>query len=176
MLNDQLFYQNIKTSPGIWLAYSYRMKKSADILWRRIKQHSQKVTAKKKFVTMIADYEIMETAPICMMLFGLSLEIISKAIYLKDHKKDVNLIEEKFLFSHGIFKFIKHISSGLLISKERKDLISRLEESVFWAGRYPIPKQLNKYKLKNMINSKRFNQYDKKIFESLYVEMENRLK
>jgi hypothetical protein len=81
-----------------------------------------------------------------MLLMGLSFENLIKGVHIA---KTLSLsIEDRMKIwkshrgGHGISTLIKVVAS---VSAVEENLLKRLEEYAFWAGRYPIPGNTNQY-------------------------------
>jgi hypothetical protein len=69
--------------------------------------------------------------PVYQMLFGMSFELILKAIIVVN-----NNIPPR---THKLLALVK--STGLEISTQEQDILVLLTESIIWDGRYPVPNQ-----------------------------------
>ncbi len=98
------------------------------------------------------------TFPVYMMLCGLALELIYKAINVaKGNKPDTN--------SHNLNTLA--LTSGLSIDKEQRGLLDILSESIIWAGRYPVPKKRENLKHLSKLQTKHL--FDKVPFGKLHI-------
>lgn len=70
----------------------------------------------------------------CLLVAGLSLEVISKAILVKLHQS----FDEKKYGHHRILEIIK--LTNVEISSSQKATIQAFEESITWLSKYPEPK------------------------------------
>ena len=72
----------------------------------------------------------MNTRPVYLMLCGLSLELIYKAILV---------VRKQSVPSKHILKNLAN-SAGIQSDRRKEDLLSILTEAIIWDGKYPVPK------------------------------------
>lgn len=70
----------------------------------------------------------------CFLLAGLSLEVVAKAILVKQHQK----FDEQKFSHHIISKILETI--GIQLSESQLATVRFFEESVIWLSKYPEPK------------------------------------
>lgn len=135
-----------------WINKASSFRESAAILWA--------ITKDGRFDKIFEDFEdlefgsnfskMQETYPIYVMLCGLSLELLYKAIIvakgMKLNTRNHNLIE--------------YASSANVPIAGKEGLLNILSHYITWAGRYPVPK--NEIHIEELRNLK-YKFLDKKI-------------
>lgn len=141
-------YQDIfdrrKDSPLWWLNKSSDLHASAGALWVvMLEDKSQKfqnsLSLGKGFSMGAACW------PVYQMLFGMSFELILKAIIVVSKKTLVH--------THKLITLADN--TDLHLTKPERDILILLTESIVWEGKYPVPKQKehldNHYKKANEV-------------------------
>ncbi len=118
-----------------WLAQARQLRISADIIKRELQNEipimSVAPEADERFLALMKSF---------MMLTGMAIENLMKGVLIGRDPSLVNqlLISDKLLprGGHGISQRAKEICP---LDNEELDLLKRLEEFLFWAGRYVMP-------------------------------------
>jgi len=98
------------------------------------------------------------TSPVYLMLCGMSLELLYKAIVVaKGEKPNTN--------SHKLTDLASN--AGVSLTEQEVGLLEILSESIIWDGRYPVPKEQKH--IQGLIDLKKEHLYDKKQLGELYV-------
>jgi hypothetical protein len=139
--NEEGVYELLGQSPLTWLEQAEFLRMSAALILKKlaeildIPQTYPGVRAQK--MAFIDSY---------MLLMGLSFENLIKGVHIL--KTPSLSIEDRMKIwkshrgGHGISTLIKVIAS---VSSDEENLLKRLEEYAFWAGRYPIPVNTGQY-------------------------------
>ena len=147
-------YQDIfdmrSESPLWWYNKSSDLHASAGALWVAISESNEKKYQKK--LSLGSGFS-MEVAcwPVYQMLFGLSFELILKAIIVAQNSTPPP--------THKLLDLAA--STRIEIKKEEQDILVLLTESIIWEGKYPVPKQKSylegHYKKATEVLSKPYN-------------------
>ena len=124
-------YELIGRDPQSWAETASSLKYSSEVLRRHL-------------------LEIMSLPPSSRRIetLGLAFENLVKSTYIK---RDPNLVTRDRLDSRG-WKTngghgLRDLATALMaIQAEKPDLLTRLEEHVVWAGRYPIPRRSSRFR------------------------------
>jgi hypothetical protein len=134
---NELFSQ-IGRDPNAWLSSARRLKLSADLILNKLK-----VALEESSLTWDVMNKRTAFMESYMMLIGFAFENLLKGIdiarcpeLVDDSKLNMELWRARG--GHGISTFAERIAS---LNSEERELFKRLEEFIFWAGRYPISKQ-----------------------------------
>ena len=73
------------------------------------------------------------TRPVYEMLCGMALELAFKAVAVSKGKRPIS--------THNLLKLSEH-AEGVPLTAKQKQLLEMLTESIYWQGRYPVPKEL----------------------------------
>lgn len=80
--------------------------------------------------------------PTFLMLGGLSLEALSKAVIVQREARaqggTVAALPREYMVGHRVRSLIETV--GITLTHEEGELADRLQTYVSWAGRYPLPK------------------------------------
>ena len=86
-----------------------------------------------------------EVGFVAMMLAGLALENLAKALVIR--REGLGAASSgrlpAYLEKHGIRVYLSR--GKFKLSMEDRELVERLERFVMWAGRYPVPKNVQGY-------------------------------
>ena len=152
--SDNLLNKFKKTAsePLNWLYSAHVLKRGADALYVEIHKGWQtflryKYGEPKPPPEM---FEQLQLNPTYMLLAGYALENLLKGLYVA---KNPSIVKNGRLIKwpgsgHGIMKLIVLANERLddaekiELSKDEKVLLDKLEVSIVWAGRYPIPKNV----------------------------------
>jgi hypothetical protein len=95
-------------------------------------------------------FDLAVTYPVYTMLCGMSLELIYKAIVIaKGNAPNIK--------SHNLIRLSK--DAGLNYDEDKAGLLGIWSESIYWFGRYPVPKKENDYR--NLVGLMEEHAYDK---------------
>jgi len=122
-----------KKAPLWWYDKSSDFRASAGALWLSMDDSQSTFYAEK--LNLGAGFRMsVAVFPVFIMLCGMSLELIYKAISVaKGQKVEPN---------HRLCELAK--SAGIKIDKKAEDYLKDLTEYIIWEGKYPVPKDKNK--------------------------------
>ena len=135
-LDAERLFEIVGQDPQSWLEWANQLKMSADVIWVEFEKilHLSQVLpgVREKKLSYLNSF---------MLLTGLAFENLIKGILVGRDKTvvDRQKIDNrlwKVRGGHGIAELAKRVTS---ISSDELDLLRRLEEFLFWAGRYPLP-------------------------------------
>jgi hypothetical protein len=139
--NEEEIYELLGQSPLTWLEQAEFLRMSAALILEKLREilpipqvHPGVREQKVAFVDSF------------MLLMGLSFENLIKGVHIA--KTPRLSIENRMKIwkshrgGHGISTLIKVVAP---VSADEENLLTRLEEYAFWAGRYPIPVNTNQY-------------------------------
>lgn len=126
----KVVYDQRKESPVWWFNKSSDLHASAGALWIIL---SKKNNHEIQEQLGLAHSFSMEVAcwPVYKMLYGMSLELILKAISVASGSKPRH--------SHNLVQLAGDVDIAL--SEDEKNILQLLTESIVWDGRYPVPKE-----------------------------------
>jgi len=110
-----------------------------------------------------------------LLLLGLAFENLIKGVYIAQNS---NLVDKKRLNrslwqadnGHAIAEFAKSL---IPLGPDEEDLLQRLQESIVWASRFPIPTKSSRYHNSIWpVNKRRLSTRDFEIAESLFQNLE----
>ena len=163
---DEEMYELLGQSPLIWLQQAEFLKMSASLILDKFNE----ILPVPQAIPGIREQKVAFVDSF-MLLMGLSFENIIKGAHTA--KTPSLLIEDRLAVwrrhrkGHGISTLIRLIIS---VTPEEENLLQRLEEYAFWAGRYPIPTNTTQYSKAQSLRSfipKRDPALCEKIFEQL---------
>ena len=145
-------------SPLWWFDKSSDLHASAGALWCSMKDDKE-----IKNTLGFSDGFSLKVAcwPVYQMLFGMAFELVIKAIAVVNNDKVVP--------SHKLQELV--LKSGIDLTKDEKDVLTLLTESIVWKGRYPTPKK--KSYLEDHYKKASEVLYDEKKFGSLNIKTPN---
>lgn len=110
-----------------------------------------------------------------LLLLGLAFENLIKGAYIAQEPERV----DKYRLDrsswqadsgHGISEFAKTLTH---LDTEEEDLLQRLQESIVWASRFPIPTKSSRYHdSRSPVNKRRLSTRDFKVAEDLFNRLE----
>jgi hypothetical protein len=110
-----------------------------------------------------------------LLLLGLAFENLIKGVHVA---RNPNLVDKKRLNrslwqadkGHAIVEFAESL---MPLSADEEDLLQRLQESIVWASRFPIPTKSSRYHNSIWpVNKRRLSTRDFEIAESLFQKLE----
>lgn len=128
------FFSLRKNSPLWWYHKSCDLRASAATLWFSMEN---KLVEKISLKLHLGEGRSVNTRPVYLMLCGLSLELMYKAILVTKEKK----VPPKH-----ILQDLANLA-GITTEKSTEDLLSILTESIIWDGKYPVPKETQQNKM-----------------------------
>jgi len=139
--NEAAIYELLGQSPLTWLEQAEFLRMSAVLILDKLRE----VLPVPQVYPGVREQKLAFVDSF-MLLMGLSFENLIKGVYIA--KTPSVSIEDRIKIwrshrgGHGISTLIKVVAS---ISSVEENLLKRLEEYAFWAGRYPIPVNTNQY-------------------------------
>lgn len=126
-----------RSHPNHWFNRGADLHASAGALWYAMEKDARQQIAQE--LGFSSGYS-MEVAcyPVYHMMCGLALEVIMKAV----------LVQRGLPFpkTHSLVRLVQAI--GLAKTKDELEVLKFYEQSVLWAGRYPVPLNCTDDKLK----------------------------
>ena len=114
-----------------------------------------------------------------LLLLGLAFENLIKGVKVAQEPNLVDLnrfdikLWKKEDGGHGIRTFAKSLVS---LSPHEEELLDRLQEAVFWSGRFPIPLKSERYhQSHHPVNKHQFSTMDFEVAEGLFEKLEKEL-
>ena len=165
--NKELF-ELINKDAQSWLAQAKQHKMSADVILSKLEDALKNIPTsqegtQEKMLAFVHSY---------MLLIGIAFENLIKGILIgrdptlvKDQKNRSGILERG---GHGITKKASKIIST---SSNESNLLQRIEEYLFWAGRYPLPIKFGTY---NNSEEKKLRSYcnnDPKLIDALFDKL-----
>ena len=143
--------------PESWIGFSHALKLTAEI-YRRITEKEDfqlfnlvsprgkdddKIDAKAAALKTLVGFYSLKCTKIDVMLFGLSVELLIKAILIAQNPDFVTKdgLDDK-IAKHNLLALIE--TANIEIDKEERKILRDLQQYIEWMGRYPIPKKFNK--------------------------------
>lgn len=126
-----------------WLLSAQRLKRSGNLVFDAYADDLEKLI-KGVSHDELQNLHNLEIIGCAMLLYGLSLENVAKGLIVKaEPPAVVNGKLRKWSGSgHNQRELLKE--AGVTLSPQEEDLVTRLTDFVEWAGRYPIPKIVEK--------------------------------
>jgi hypothetical protein len=134
-MNDffQSSFERKKKAPLWWYNKASDLHASAGALWLTIKGDNRRIVSRlgfhKNFSMPVACYSVYE------MLFGMSIELILKAIFVAS-QFDVP-------YTHNLVSLAENLDIEL--TQEERQIFNILTDSIIWDGRYPVPKNQDSF-------------------------------
>ncbi|MEK8018399.1 MAG: hypothetical protein VSS75_016135 [Candidatus Parabeggiatoa sp.] len=125
-------------SPTSWEISSSQLFRAAGILWKTSEEDLQNLFSEERNELKPDDTlkQFNKIGSVAMMLYGLSIENLLKAVLIK--KGDAFKENGKFKYAHHcLLDLIKKADIG--ITEKERLLLEKLEKFILWAGRYPLP-------------------------------------
>ena len=124
-----------------WLLAAQRLKRSGDLVFDAYADDLEKLV-KGVSHDELQNLHNLEIVGCAMLLYGLSIENVAKGLIAKANPPAVvNGKLRKWSGSgHNQKELLKE--AGVTLSPQEEDLVTRLTAFVEWAGRYPIPKDV----------------------------------
>lgn len=171
-------FEIIGKDAQMWLEQANKLKLSADMLRGEWEKFS--LVERKNPRLFTNPYRIKQNALVegFMMLTGMAFENLIKGIYVADDDSLVSggkLNKEKWQArgGHDLSMWARNEN----LSKERVNLLARLEEYSVWAGRYPIPMNATTYANSKLPENKQSFTYptDFILIDELFNELSEKL-
>lgn len=128
-----------RNHPNHWFNRASDLHASAGAIWHAMESPDEEEIAEglglpEGFSMSIA------CLPVYYMLCGLAIEVAMKAVLVQRG------VQEKAYATHALRDLAGSV--GLLLSEDETALLRFYEESLVWAGRYPLPKRATDAKLR----------------------------
>ncbi|MBP0725946.1 hypothetical protein J5Y03_12265 [Bacillus sp. RG28] len=149
---EEQFIRNA-SYPITWEITAMELKKSADILFKEVKiefeknlQRVSKPIDESKDEKLELD-DLLSVSRSYMLLSGFAIENLLKAIAIKGNPELYVDDENKKLtdLNHNLNKLVDKLN--ISVNSEEKEILEKLSEYVYWAGRYPTPINAKKMSL-----------------------------
>lgn len=145
MTSQELYFDKC-TDPEQWLLLAKALKETAKPLEDKLGVLMGVVSDGN----YLRDHELLyKEIDVLYMLWAFSIENLAKSIIVKGNAsiwKDKSRMEKlpEVLNEHNLGRLLE--SAGLdYLSRQYGGLLSKLTESIYWRGRYPVPKNLSDY-------------------------------
>jgi hypothetical protein len=138
LLDEQ--FELMGNHAGFWLGTAKKLRRSADIVFDAYAADLEKLHQGVS-TEGLQNLHNLELAGCAMMLYGLGIENLAKGlIVVRGGSAAVNngKLREWPGPSHSLKTLLNN--TGVQLSEQEQDLVTRLTAFVLWAGRYPIPK------------------------------------
>jgi hypothetical protein len=139
--NESEIYELLGQSPLAWLEQAEFLKMSGVLVLEKLRE----IRDVPQVRPGIREQKLALTQSF-MLLMGLSFENLIKGLHIAQTPglsiEDRIKIWTSYRGGHGISALIKLATST---NAKEENLLRRLEEYAFWAGRYPIPRNTNQY-------------------------------
>jgi hypothetical protein len=159
---------NIKGEHAVfWLLAAQRLKRSGDIVFYAATQDIEKLF-KGVSQDELENLHNLEIVGCAMLLYGLSIENLAKGLIVK--------ATGKWMEGHDEKKLLKEAS--VILSSQEEDFVIRLTAFVEWAGRYPIPKSVEKICVPQIATSAPwvplpFSTNERELYNKLFTRLES---
>ncbi len=133
--------------PKLWIYHAEALRRTAEVVWEAFRAakfknldelEAEALAEANRWIDIRLDRPFL-------MLAGLAIEALSKALYLKKHSTTnwtTDTLKEK-IASHNSLHLLDQC--GVPLDDSDRDLIERLTDFVEWAGRYPAPFNAERY-------------------------------
>jgi hypothetical protein len=139
--NEEEIYELLGQSPLTWLEQAEFLRMSAAPILGKLRE----VLPIPQVYPGVREQKVAFVDSF-MLLMGLSFENLIKGVHIARTPSlsidDRMKIWKSHRGGHGISTLIKIVTR---VSSSEENLLKRLEEYAFWAGRYPIPVNTNQY-------------------------------
>ncbi len=170
MIEGTEYYEMVSRDPFAWLVISERLKYSSEVI------HEKLIELFKKYKD---DHNYNDEENIVALwysyylLIGYSFENLIKGLSVENNSdtKDFDDIIKKWNYNsgHGITRIAQDNITDL--TQNEISLLQKLETYIVWAGKYNLPKNVNKY---NNERSRHFyNSKDYDTITALYDKIRN---
>jgi len=133
-------FENRAEWPLSWYSMALVLIRAAELIWKQVEQDKALLMAGKRPATL-REGTLVPKLPVhepFMLLAGLALENLAKAIISKEHDMlDAKGRLKKQWKTHGLLKLIE--KAGVNLEKKELRLAQDLEQFIEWSGRYPCP-------------------------------------
>ena len=135
-------YERRNELPIYWYNKSFDLRGSAGALWASMdKEHSDNIVQELSLGT---GYRMaVAVLPVYQMLCGMAIELIYKAIIIVKGNRRKGFNTHKLLVLADL--------AGISVDDKSKLILQLLTESLIWDGRYPVPKDPNCMKERDIL-------------------------
>jgi hypothetical protein len=165
---------HVAKNPMAWVMVAEDLKEAANVLLVKVKDDWQRPLNDEEMIHSIS--------PIYLMLAGLAIENLVKAIYIHRQYDVINDESGQLKKWGGNGHKIADMVRALQVSLNHKEwsLLERLQVHIEWAGRYPIPKNYvgllpKKIDSGDILSLKIFSSREPEIIRQLFVKLERLL-
>lgn len=124
-------YQRGKTMAIYWYNKASDLRGAAGLVWAGMEDDQPSTTATKLGLGVGFSFQVA-CWPVYLMLCGLALELLLKATIVAQGREPHEHHRLADLWG----------DSGLTATRKQRGLLEILTESIYWAGRYPVPKDV----------------------------------
>ena len=165
-------YQQIGQEALMWLEKAQGLRYCAEIL----KSHLLELVKSPPASRRIETNGVVSSAT---LLLGLAFENLIKGVGIAQDPSLVNSAGLNLKLwkgkdgGHGIRGYAKSL---LTLDQEEEELLDRLQESIYWAGRFPIPLRSDRYHESNApVNKHQLSTQDFTVADQLFKKLEKQL-
>lgn len=163
-------------SADVWLMRSYRLQRAAEVMWRQATRDMNRLAAMGPDLRVPWGPEA--TGQAAMMLSGLSIEVLIKALIIQRsgwrvHAGVLQPWGKRSKHDHDLARLFR--VAGEPLSAEEKDLADRLTKFVLWAGRYPMPKTVDEMRPRRIAAGKYQGAFDGSTVPGVYSSDDRQL-
>jgi hypothetical protein len=139
------------SSAAVWLLRAYRLRRAADIMWRQATRDVNRLVAQGPDLKVPWGPEA--TGQAAMLLSGLTIEVLIKALLVRRDgpRVQAGVLKpwgKKPKHDHDIVKLFG--LAGEHLTAEERTFAERLTKFIRWAGRYPLPKNVEEMRPKRI--------------------------
>lgn len=132
-------FRSAATSRHVWADYAWRLRRVAMMVWHLSQSEAEFVFHDTTKSLMTPRGETNDSLrSVFMLLAGFAVEDLAKGVYLR--RKGISVADGHFpseLKRHVIRPLLDQFN--IYLTPTEKGLVRRLETFVRWAGRYPVP-------------------------------------
>jgi hypothetical protein len=154
-----------------WLESAQGLKHSAEVL----RDHLIASTDVPPNLRRIETLGLMKSS---MLLLGLAFENLIKGVYVAKNSEIVNgeKVNRSSWNSHGGHGIVDFAQAQVQLEADERELLTRLQEHILWAGRYPVPnKSSDFYSSRHPDNKRKLSSADFGLADRLFHKLADAL-
>lgn len=165
---SEKLYELVGKDAGIWLEKAQGLKYCALILRNHLLASVDTPPNKRRVETN----GLFDST---LLLLGLAFENLIKGAYIAQEPERVDKMRlDRSLWQadsgHGISEFAKSLTH---LNPDEEDLLQRLQESIVWASRFPIPTKSSRYHdSRSPVNKRQLSTRDFEVADGLFKKLE----